>query len=136
MLDFGFYNMDCMEGMKEFPDKFFDLAITDPPYGINVGQSSMGAGGRCATPQQSNSQFARRAEGTKRISRSAARRKTGGTARIGGAKPFGKNPSGGGLVCFPKIYKAFDDSHTPDAAYFVELQRVAKNVIIWGGITF
>lgn len=25
MLDFGFYNMDCMEGMKEFPDKYFDL---------------------------------------------------------------------------------------------------------------
>ena len=33
MLDFGFYNMDCMEGMKQFPDKFFDLAIVDPPYG-------------------------------------------------------------------------------------------------------
>lgn len=33
MMDFGFYNMDCMEGMKEFPDKFFDLAIVDPPYG-------------------------------------------------------------------------------------------------------
>lgn len=32
MLDFGFYNMDCMEGMKEFPNKFFDLAIVDPPY--------------------------------------------------------------------------------------------------------
>ena len=29
----GFYNMDCMEGMKEFPDNFFDLAIVDPPYG-------------------------------------------------------------------------------------------------------
>lgn len=27
-------NQDCMEGMKEFPDKFFDLAIVDPPYGI------------------------------------------------------------------------------------------------------
>ena len=24
--------MDCMEGMKEFPDKYFDLAIVDPPY--------------------------------------------------------------------------------------------------------
>lgn len=36
MLDFGFYNMDCMEGMKQFPDKYFDLAIVDPPYGINV----------------------------------------------------------------------------------------------------
>ena len=33
-LDFGFYNMDCMEGMRQFPDKFFDLAIVDPPYGI------------------------------------------------------------------------------------------------------
>lgn len=28
------YNMDCMDGMKQFPDKFFDLAIVDPPYGI------------------------------------------------------------------------------------------------------
>jgi len=26
--------MDCMEGMKDFPDKYFDLAIVDPPYGI------------------------------------------------------------------------------------------------------
>lgn len=34
MLDFGFYNMDCMEGMKQFPDKYFDLAIVDVPYGI------------------------------------------------------------------------------------------------------
>lgn len=28
--------MDCMEGMKEFPDKFFDLAVVDPPYGVGV----------------------------------------------------------------------------------------------------
>ena len=34
MLDFGYYNMDCMDGMKQFPDKYFDLAIVDPPYGI------------------------------------------------------------------------------------------------------
>ena len=33
MLDFGYYNMDCMQGMKEFPDKYFDLAIVDPPFG-------------------------------------------------------------------------------------------------------
>ena len=32
MLDFGYYNMDCMEGMKEFPDKYFDIAVVDPPY--------------------------------------------------------------------------------------------------------
>ena len=29
------YLMDCVEGMKHYPDKYFDLAICDPPYGIN-----------------------------------------------------------------------------------------------------
>lgn len=28
------YNMDCMEAMKAMPDKCFDLAVVDPPYGI------------------------------------------------------------------------------------------------------
>lgn len=27
------YNMDCMELMKRYPDKYFNLAIIDPPYG-------------------------------------------------------------------------------------------------------
>jgi len=27
-------NMDCMEYMRTVPDKYFDLAIVDPPYGI------------------------------------------------------------------------------------------------------
>lgn len=27
-------NMDCMEYMRELPDKAFDLAIVDPPYGL------------------------------------------------------------------------------------------------------
>ena len=30
------YNMDCMEYMKGIPDKFFDLAIVDPQYGIDI----------------------------------------------------------------------------------------------------
>lgn len=30
------YLMDCVAGMKEYPDKFFDLAIVDPPYGIGA----------------------------------------------------------------------------------------------------
>lgn len=32
MLDFGYYCMDCMDGMKQFPDKYFDIAVVDPPY--------------------------------------------------------------------------------------------------------
>ena len=27
------YNMDCMEYMRSMPDKYFDLAVVDPPYG-------------------------------------------------------------------------------------------------------
>lgn len=27
-------NIDCMEYMKTIPDKYFDLAVVDPPYGI------------------------------------------------------------------------------------------------------
>ena len=31
------YNVDCMEAMRKLPDKAFDLAIVDPPYGIGNG---------------------------------------------------------------------------------------------------
>lgn len=27
-------NIDCIEGMKQFPDNYFELAICDPPYGL------------------------------------------------------------------------------------------------------
>jgi site-specific DNA-methyltransferase (adenine-specific) len=30
------YNMDCMTLLKETPDKFYDLALVDPPYGIKA----------------------------------------------------------------------------------------------------
>lgn len=28
------YLMDCIDGLKQIPDKYFELAIVDPPYGI------------------------------------------------------------------------------------------------------
>lgn len=34
------FNRDCMEAMKEFPDKFFDLAVVDPPYGIGYDKAA------------------------------------------------------------------------------------------------
>ena len=30
------YNGDCMDLLKQTPDKYYDLAIVDPPYGINI----------------------------------------------------------------------------------------------------
>lgn len=40
----GFYNEDCLQAMKQIPDKYFDLAIVDPPYGL--GDSVVNSGGR------------------------------------------------------------------------------------------
>ena len=35
----SFYNGDCMDLLKQTPDKYYDLALVDPPYGINVNVS-------------------------------------------------------------------------------------------------
>lgn len=71
-------NRDCMEAMKEFPDKFFELAIVDPEFGIGIGNSP-----RLVTDK--------------------------------------------GLAA-----KSWDDKPI-DPKYFLELFRISKNQIIWGG---
>lgn len=43
------YNSDCLSAMREMPDKAFDLAIVDPPYGLGYDgakQTSGSHGGR------------------------------------------------------------------------------------------
>lgn len=42
--------MDCMQGMKEFPDKYFDLAIVDVPYGIGESGGKNKSRGKLAKP--------------------------------------------------------------------------------------
>ena len=37
-------NMDCMLGMEQYPDKYFDLAVVDPPYGLGNKLVDGGAG--------------------------------------------------------------------------------------------
>jgi len=73
-------NMDCMEYMKGCEDNAFDLAIVDPPYGIDINSSG----------------------------------------RLGHYGGKGKKW----------------DNETPKTEYFVELSRVSKNLIIWGGNYF
>jgi len=38
MKESNVYLEDCMIGMARYPDKYFDLAIVDPPYGIGIVQ--------------------------------------------------------------------------------------------------
>jgi len=45
------YLMDCIEGMRKFPDKIFDLAVVDPPYGIGEDGKSNHSRGKCAKPK-------------------------------------------------------------------------------------
>jgi site-specific DNA-methyltransferase (adenine-specific) len=72
-----------MELMARYPDKYFDLAIVDPPYGIGASEMTMGSG--------KNKKYKK-----------------------------GKNW----------------DNETPNNDYFIELTRVSKNQIIWGGNYF
>lgn len=112
-MEFGFYNMDCMDGMKEFPDDFFDLAIVDPPYGINATKMSMGTN------------KARKMGGYPSVSTADRVRK--GRLNQGAGKL--KNRAIQNMNC------EWDFS-PPGQEYFSELFRVSKNQIIWGGNYF
>ena len=35
---------DCLDVIKDLPDKCVDLVLTDPPYGINADKMTMGSG--------------------------------------------------------------------------------------------
>ena len=39
-------NCDCMEYMATVPDKYFDLAIVDPPYGMDRKMDGTSGAGR------------------------------------------------------------------------------------------
>ena len=38
------YNEDCIEVMKRYEDNYFDIAVVDPPYGLDLANMNMGAG--------------------------------------------------------------------------------------------
>lgn len=142
MLDFGFYNMDCMEGMKEFPDQFFDLAIVDPPYGINVGQSSMDAGGGVAPHRNrsaanlrggQNNKSAHQAVAIRHTSHLAVRRNkmTNNSELRGGYNEYQSEVQsrseimvGGGLLSRPKFTR-----HSMTATH--RMPNISKNCQEW-----
>lgn len=122
---------DCMEAMREFPDKFFDLAVVDPPYGggsqtvhvererestpagLKAGARPDGIPGNGADSEESL---------TATIS----------TSRIGGGWSRKYQIHIGGV--FSKDIRHWDIA--PPEEYFQELARVSKNQIIWGGNYF
>lgn len=101
------YNRDCMEAMREYPDKYFDLAVVDPPYGITVDKQSLGAGTGLA-PEKNTAHIMK------------SRLKGGGKLKNRAINAFDTSW----------------DAAPPGPEYFTELFRVSKNQVIWGGNYF
>ena len=140
----GFYLMDCMESMKKFPDKFFDLAVVDPPYG-GGGQNSSHfcnverererglSGGTADFEQRERSRFGGRFD---RYFEDTWKRRQQNSANGNHGSPDGRNM---GDEIPPTKEGGADIRHwdfAPPKEYFDELARVSKNQIIWGGNYF
>jgi site-specific DNA-methyltransferase (adenine-specific) len=110
------FNEDNMIGMARYPDKFFDLAIVDPPYGINATAMNMGS-----NPNRSRND----GHGSGPAVSTAQRLK--GRLNQGSGKL--KNRALNTMNCDWDIEK-------PSPEYFNELFRVSKYQIIWGGNYF
>ena len=86
------FNCDNMEYMKTIPNKWFELAIVDPPYGIG---------------------------------------EDGGKVESRNVPAFGK-----GKVKVKEYTKKNWDNYAPGEDYFLQLQRISKNQIIFGANHF
>jgi site-specific DNA-methyltransferase (adenine-specific) len=106
------YLADCLIEMKKYPEKFFDLAIVDPPYGINATKMKMGI-----HPN-------RKLDGYPGISTAVKIRQ--------------RLNSGGGKLKSRFLNNSIIDwdNETPSSEYFFQLFRISKNQIIWGGNYF
>ncbi len=114
MMQSGFYNMDCMAAMAKFPDKYFDLAIVDPPYGV---------GSVTYMPRSRKEAFGGSID-TYEI--------TVATLNVNQRRDQKTEVVHGRLN--DKTIRNFGDENTsPKPEYFEELFRVSKHQIIWGG---
>lgn len=128
-----FEQRDCMEALAEFPDKYFDLAIVDPPYGDGKGGSGakrfggmFGASINGAPTRGTYNRFGGRFE--KYIDPQPA------DDQDGQDLPKLDRRGGGWATKYGKRIVKWDVEPGPE--YFAELFRVAKNSIIWGGNYF
>ena len=114
MAEINFHNLDCMEFMKDCEDNQYDLAIVDPPYGINAPKMQMGTNinrkGKGQYPGESTASKLRK-----------------GRLNQGAGKL--KNRALNTMNCEW-------DTIVPSSEYFKELVRISKNQIIWGGNYF
>ena len=124
-----FINADCMEYLPKYPDNYFDLAITDPPYG--GGGSVQMPGTPMVTNVDDSAEFSTATSRTTRGGVDSTPTPSVKCGRTGGTWAT-KYQTNGGI--FDHDIRHWDIA--PEPAYFEELQRISKNQIIWGGNYF
>lgn len=113
------YLQDCEIAMLEYPDNYFDLAIVDPPYGINAPNMTMGSNpNRKGRDSRGEIQY--------------------GSVSVAQKLRKGRLNSGSGKLKNRLLNKSnIDwDNEKPSNEYFKQLFRISKNQIIWGGNYF
>lgn len=110
---------DCVDFLKYLDDKSFDIAIVDPPYGINAPNMKMGSNpNRKGIDNRGELQY-------------------GGVSTAEKLKKGRLNSGAGKLK--DRTLNTMNcewDNKKPSAEYFKQLFRVSKNQIIWGGNYF
>lgn len=117
MLQPGFHLMDCMDGMAQFPDKFFELAIVDPPYGT---------GSVTYMPRTRDNAFGGYIDKYEI---------TVATLDVN-QRALSKVNVVHAQTSKETIRNFTESNASPNPRYFEELFRVSKNQIIWGGNYF
>ena len=103
------YNIDCMEFMKGCKDNQFDLAIVDPPYGINGGLDN-----RNAIETKSGNNLRR-------------------LARKGGTEWDKKTPS---EIYFNELIRVSKNQIIFGGNYFIDYLHSTRCMICWDKMTY
>lgn len=109
-----FTNEDCMIGMSRYPDKYFDLAIVDPPYGV---------GSVTYMPRTRKNAFGGSID---EYNITVATLNTNQRSQSKVNVVHNNNTE-------RTIRNFGDENISPNPEYFEELFRVSKHQIIWGG---
>ena len=117
MIESGFHNLDCMNGMKQFPDKFFELAIVDPPYGV---------GSVTYMPRTRDNAFGGYIDKYEiTVATLDANQRALSKVEVVHTQTS------------KETIRNFSEANaSPNPLYFEELFRISKNQIIWGGNYF
>lgn len=121
------YLEDCVQGLKRFADKYFDLAIVDPPYGNNdaIGLIDNASGKKQATKRTNYKVFENVAptdeywQELMRVSKNQI---------VWGANFFGLK---GGYICWNKFGTAFGQA---ELAYCSKINSVRVFEYTWNGM--